>query len=323
MKGLLVFKEQLKSLYAKYSYIIIACLKFLISYLSFYLMNDNIGFMTSLKSPMIILILSLICAVLPYSAITIISAGFMMAHLYTLSFEIALLSGIFLLLVALLYYGFQPGDSYLLLLTPMMFLFKIPYVVPLLVGLAGGLASAIPVGCGVIIYYLLSYVKQNAGLLTNDAAVDITQKYVQIINGIFMSNQLMIIMIAAFSISILVVYLIKKLSVDYAWIIAVAAGTVAQLIVIFMGNVKYNISVPMGQLIFGAVISVLIAGVFEFFVFALDYSRTEYTQFEDDDYYYYVKAVPKITISKTDVKVQKINSRRIPRSKPAKKQNNK
>ena len=30
-------------------------------------------------------------------------------------------------------------------------------------------------------------------------------------------------------------------------------------------------------------------------------------RFEDDDYYYYVKAVPKIAISRTDVKVQEIN----------------
>lgn len=31
-------------------------------------------------------------------------------------------------------------------------------------------------------------------------------------------------------------------------------------------------------------------------------------QFEDDDYYYYVKAVPKMTVSTPDVKVQKIST---------------
>lgn len=41
---------------------------------------------------------------------------------------------------------------------------------------------------------------------------------------------------------------------------------------------------------------------------AVDYSRKEYIQFEDDDYYYYVKAVPKMNIAAPDVKVQKINS---------------
>lgn len=32
----------------------------------------------------------------------------------------------------------------------------------------------------------------------------------------------------------------------------------------------------------------------EFLCFNLDYSRTEKVQFEDDEYYYYVKAVPKV-----------------------------
>jgi hypothetical protein len=34
--------------------------------------------------------------------------------------------------------------------------------------------------------------------------------------------------------------------------------------------------------------------VVQFFKTVVDYSRVENTQFEDDDYYYYVKAVPKL-----------------------------
>ena len=50
--------------------------------------------------------------------------------------------------------------------------------------------------------------------------------------------------------------------------------------------------------------------IYQFFVFAVDYTRTEYLQYEDDDYYYYVKAVPKLTVSAPDVKVQRIYSRK-------------
>ena len=38
----------------------------------------------------------------------------------------------------------------------------------------------------------------------------------------------------------------------------------------------------------------------------MDYSRTERVQFEDDEYYYYVKAVPKNTVALTEKKVKKI-----------------
>ena len=42
----------------------------------------------------------------------------------------------------------------------------------------------------------------------------------------------------------------------------------------------------------------------------MDYTRTEKVQFEDDDYYYYVKAVPKIkvTVSDTKPKAKKSNA---------------
>ena len=57
-------------------------------------------------------------------------------------------------------------------------------------------------------------------------------------------------------------------------------------------------------------LSLLLAVVLQFFVFNVDYSRTEKVQFEDDEYYYYVKAVPKIVVSKPEKKVKQINSQK-------------
>lgn len=42
----------------------------------------------------------------------------------------------------------------------------------------------------------------------------------------------------------------------------------------------------------------------------MDYSRTEHTQFEDDEYYYYVKAVPKINVVAPEMNVKRINAQR-------------
>ena len=70
-----------------------------------------------------------------------------------------------------------------------------------------------------------------------------------------------------------------------------------------------NVSVSVGAVVLGTLGSLLLALVVEFFVLSVDYSRTEYTQFEDDEYYYYVKAVPKMSIAVSNKKVKKINSR--------------
>ena len=52
----------------------------------------------------------------------------------------------------------------------------------------------------------------------------------------------------------------------------------------------------------------VIVKVIEFFAFHVDYSRVEKVQFEDDEYYYYVKAVPKITVAMPSKTVKKINT---------------
>ena len=41
----------------------------------------------------------------------------------------------------------------------------------------------------------------------------------------------------------------------------------------------------------------------------VDYQRTEILQFEDDNYYYYVKAVPKLSITVKNENVKHINSK--------------
>ena len=49
-----------------------------------------------------------------------------------------------------------------------------------------------------------------------------------------------------------------------------------------------------------------------FFRVVLDYTAVEYVQFEDDDYYYYVKAVPKMTLAGQQKTVKHINTSRRP-----------
>ena len=309
MMGLLVFKEKLKRFYGKYSLYIIPVIKFVVGVLTFCLINTNIGFMARLKNPLIPIVMGLVASFVPYGITTFFAGCFVLAHVSQVSIEVALIICLLMVAVMMLYYGFKPGDGYLLLLTPMMFFFKIPYVVPLIVGLSGGLASVIPVSCGVCFYYIIMYMKQNAGVLAGSSMSEIAERFIQIVKSLF-GNELMWIMVIAFVAAILVVFLVKNLSVDYAWSMAIIAGVITQLIVIFIGDFKYSLPVSVGAMVFGIVVSVILALIYQFFVFAVDYSRTEYMQYEDDDYYYYVKAVPKIAVSAPDVKVHRIYSRK-------------
>ena len=276
MIGLLVFKEKLKQFYGKYNIYIVPVVKFLVGFLTFWLINANVGFMSKLKNPLIPVVMGLVASFIPYGVTAFLAGVFILIHVAQVSLEIALVIFVFVLAVTVLYYGFRPGDGYLLLLTPLLFFLRIPYVVPLVVGLSGSLVSIVPVCSGVCIYYILMYLKQNAGTLTGSSMAEMADRFIQIVKNVF-GNELMWVMVAAFAAAILVVFILP---------------------------------VSAGSMIFGIVASVVIALIYQFFVFAVDYTRTEYLQYEDDDYYYYVKAVPKLTVSAPDVKVQRIYSRK-------------
>ena len=141
MMMFLVLKERLKSFYGKYATPVNGVIKFLYSLAAMALLNGNIGYRTELTGPVALLAVALVSAFLPYGAIGCLLGAVMLAHIYAVSMETALITAVILIILILLYYGFQPGDSFWLVLTPMAFLLKIPFAVPLLAGLAGSHCS--------------------------------------------------------------------------------------------------------------------------------------------------------------------------------------
>ena len=307
MLSLLIFKEKIRLIYGKYSMFILPIFKFILILAALILMNINIGYLDILKNPFFIFIIAVFCSVLPFSAISIILSIYLLSDIFSVSMDMFLLIGIYLLVIGILYYGFKPGNSYLIIVVPLLFTLKIPYVLPIVLGLGTGILTVIPLSAGIILYYLLLYVKNNIGTLTNGITSDLSVRYFQILNSI-LSNKIMYIMLLAFALSLVVVYLVHNLSINYSWEIAIVSGMVSLLLFIFMGEFIMNITLSIMELLFGLIISLVLAYIYKFFIFNIDYTRTEYTQFEDDEYYYYVKAVPKISIKFPDYKNEKINT---------------
>ena len=290
MRGLLAGKEALKAFYARYSAFVNAFLRFITAFAAVFLINQNIGLMPKLSGGLVPFLIGI----------------FLLAQLFAASMEVALITLVFLLIVVLLYYGFQPGDSAYLIVTPILFFLKVPFAVPMILGLTGSLVSVIPMSCGIFLYYVILYVKQNGSFLAGSEQTEITQMLAQVIKNL-LANPAMLVMIAACCLGALTVCVLKKLSINYSWGIAIGAGLILQILVVFIGDFRFGVPVSVPELIVGMIGAVIASLIYQLFVFSVDYSRTEYTQFEDDDYYYYVKAVPKIAISRTDVKVQEIN----------------
>lgn len=309
MTTLLVAKQILLTIYSKYEVYITPLLKFLLALITLSLINSRLGYMETISRMTVVLIVALMCSFMPMNFIVLMGAVFVLLHLYTFSLECAAVIGAGFLLLFLLYLRFSPKDTVVVLLLPLCFLLRIPYVIPISMGLIGAPTSAVSVACGVIVYYMLHYVTQNATVIAAMADEEKMAKFKFIIDGLI-KNREMVVTIAAFAMTVIIVYLLRRLRIDYAWTIAMTAGAVVNIMVLLVGDLIFEINQSLISVILGTVVSILLVLVLQFFVFYVDYSRTENVQFEDDEYYYYVKAVPKVTVAKPEKKVKQISSTR-------------
>ena len=306
MKTLLEYREKMKLFLGKYDIYIFPVLKFTLALIAFLSINAGVGFMSRFTNPGIALVLALMCSFLPLNMTAVFGALLILVHMYALSLEAFAITFVLFVLMVLLFFRTAPKYGYLLIVTPLAFALRIPYLIPLVMGLVGTPVAAVPVACGTAVYFLLHYVQLNTAILGNTETSTMPEKITSLLDNV-VNNKEMLLTIAAFALTLILVYAIRRLSVDYAWTIAIVAGTVTDIVVLLFGSLAFDVSPKILAVLVGNLVSAGLALLLQLAVFSLDYSRTEYVQFEDDEYYYYVKAVPKITIAVPEKTVKKIN----------------
>lgn len=314
MTSLLVAKQYLKKIYGRYEVYLVPVLKFMLALISVLLINRSLGFMEKINNAAAVLVVALMCSFMPMNFIIVVAAAFVLLHVYALCLECTVVVLAAFLLMFLLYFRFSPKDTVVVLLTPICFWLHIPYVIPIALGLLCTPASVVSAACGTIAYYLLSYVGDNATTMVSMEVEETTAKFRFIIDGM-LNNREMIVTVAAFAVTIILVYLIRRLSIDHSWTIAIVAGALINVMILLVGDLMFETNVSIGGVIVGTIVSAGIACVIQFFAFNVDYSRTEKVQFEDDEYYYYVKAVPKVTLAAPERTVKRINQQK--RTRPS------
>ena len=307
MRNLLEIKEMIKRIYSRHEVFIVPVLKFLLAFVALLCINGQLGYMTRINRTAIVLMVSLLCSFLPTGFIILFAALFVLLHFYALAMEVALVGLCLFLVMFLLFFRFSPKDSLVVLLTPLCFGLHIPYVMPLAMGLIGTPASTVSVACGVVVYYLVHFVSVNAPAINALDAEEATVRLRMAIDSL-LNNKEMLVVVAAFVFTVILVYTIRRMAIDHSWTIAMIAGTIADVAILLLGDLMYDTNVSVFSVIFGSVISLGLTVVLQFFVFSVDYSRTEKVQFEDDEYYYYVKAVPKMTVAAPEKTVKRINT---------------
>ena len=182
------------------------------------------------------------------------------------------------------------------LLTPMAFAFKIPCVIPIAYALISAPSAIVAVGCGGIVYYMMEYVKKAAAGMRGSDAAGLMGQVSAYAKTVF-QNKEMWVAIAACIICFLVVYTVRRQSV-------------VNIIIITAGDMYFGLNSQFSSLIIGGAAGIVVGLIMELFLFSVDYSRSERFEYEDDEYHYYVKAVPKLSVSTPEKTVKRINGHR-------------
>lgn len=293
MTVLFELKDRLRRIYTAYDGYIRPLLKFLFALLCLFAVQAYIGENARLANPAILLGASLLCAFLPWGAAALLAGLFILGNTFVVSYTVTAVLGLTMFIVLVLYCGFRPGNTVVLALVPLCFFLHVPYIMPLVLGLCAGAAAVVPAAFGVIIWFLMRYVHENAASLEQTADPSkLVGEFTTVMKAVFGSRYLLLVLFA-FLLCILLVSLIRQLPVNHAWTIAILAGTAVLGLVMVLGG-TLAADTPFVWDILELLGALLLALLYEHLFFAVDYAHVQRLEFEDDDYYYYVKAVPKI-----------------------------
>ena len=265
MQKLFEMKGYLTKYYAKYSKIVDKTIQFILALLTFTFINQNIGFSDIIANPIMTIVLSLICMLLPMSMIVVLATIVTIVQVLTVSVGMAIVFSILFVVLYAFYFRYASRKALILLLTPIAFMLRIPVVIPIVFGLVGTPICILPITAGTVIYYTIDYVKTNGSLFASVGDMDLLTQIGTYVQALFINREMWCVIIA-FAVCLLLVYSVRRLSVDYAWEIAIIAGTLGNINVMAYGYIVMDIQLSYVSLIVGSIAAVLIAFIVKFFV---------------------------------------------------------
>lgn len=293
---LLEFRGMARSFFQKYQLIIEPIFRFIIAYMAFHTINNALAYNTTVANPIIELGMAAVGAFLPPVVLILLCAILAILQVYSAS---PILAALVVVIFAVLYCfiaRFSGKYGYAVVAVPILFVFKMPYLIPLLLGMIATPMAIFPTVSGVIVYYVFKVI-QEAATRQDITSLDATLAlYIDVVNSLFKHKE-MFITAAIFAAVILIMWLVRRMRFEFVFEITIVLGAIVNILGFLLANLQLDINVGTGSMILGTLLSTLLVFIAQFFRVVLDYTSVEHVQFEDDDYYYYVKAVPKIDVA--------------------------
>lgn len=295
VRQIVLLREKIYDYYIRYEKYVKYILRFIMAFALFFLLDKNFSYEKHLSGGLFLFVMAILGAAVPDGVLVFALLMILAGKLYFLS---PILAASVLFLSLLFYFVLlQYCDKFILLtvLVPLALICKVPALPAIVAGLFFAPSAVLAIIAGVLVYYMLYSVLKCEKMI--EAKINIMELVRHFLDGI-VKNKNMYIILLALSVAFFIVFFVSKIKIAYSFEISIGVAVLFSCILGIVGNTVFRSSFSIGWILVGNILSGILSYVIHFSHMILDYGSTQELQFEDEEYYYYVKAVPKLKSKK-------------------------
>ena len=325
LEYVLIAREYFVKFYKQFEVFLLPIFKFILGYivfsgiLSIGLLHESLeGLADGFTGTMIVGFFALMFTVLPMNMSWLLIILSLVTQ-FSANMEVAVALFIFLMFIFLFYARMAPKESIFIIITYLAFRYNIPYLVPMIAGLYFPLSTIFPITIGVflhsqtpLLFGLMSPAAPAVALEERDFVeiiLELPEAFSEVYTALLTSLQATsawLFTAVIFAMVVVLIHFVSRQAMDYAKEISIGLGSVMTIFGFIVSVIWGTEETSIGMVILGTIVCALIALLATFLDMVLDYSRVESVQFEDENNYYHVRIVPKMTMTKSQRVITRI-----------------
>ena len=296
---LLTMRQNLISAYKKSERFVLPILKFILCLSTLRILKEVTRYDGALGSIFILMGIAFIGAFASAQTIQLMAILLSVIFILPTNPIFAVVLFVTLMMLYILFGRLFPKESILIIVMLVAFSINMEIGIPIIAALFGSYASIIAIVIASMLWYLLPELGTIFPPLPSDKGemLEVFRDLVAVDFKALVMNKTMMVVCIVFLTVFTVVYIIRKLPIDYGPYIAIGIGATMNIIGFGLASIFFvDINVNIVLVLIETIIYCCVALVAQFLSIVLDYQSAEAVEFEDDDNYYYVKIVPKIKL---------------------------
>lgn len=306
MMTLLILKSRIKNLYEKHYHILRGILKTLIMFGILVIITEQLNYNDFFGQYFVLAALAVLCGITPDVVSTVITVLVAATEIASVSLLMSAVILVVLIIYLLLFGRLEKRQCEIILLIPLLSAIHIGYTVPVVAALFLSPVMIPAIIMGVVMQYFVAGVMNYSTAGAASVPEGNAWNALQYLSDSVLQNKMLLVTVIAYCFGFLCIYFIRRGKIRHGSQIGILVGAIVIMAIELLSNILWDLNLNLIFLTLQVVLSMAIAYVVQFFRLTLDYRGTRKLQFEDDEYYYYVTAIPKFKVAVIDKTVTRI-----------------